>query len=199
MRLALGKIKWVAIHKGFTVVCGIHRHRVVTWCHYYVRSIFSGLLFPLCCLSLDTTQVLWLLSFCLLTFHPFLETSIQHWKRKKKKSPVFNKSNSSCREEFLSCLEQLFSLSSFVVFYVFLWAEDSFWNCKELWSSGLASEWFLLHPICMLKVIFPETQSHHLGKIVTSPMSVKDFLQQEWKTSLKDASDKKLKMIRFYL
>ena len=112
---------------------------------------------------------------------------------------ILNKSSSSGREEFLSCLERLFSFSNFVAFYVFLWAADSFWNCRvvKLWSCiKIISDASNLHVESHLSRNTKPSfgKNHHFLNL----MSVKISLQQEWKARLENASDKKLKMIRFW-
>lgn len=109
---------------------GTRKHYVITCNHYYVNSVFPGLLFHCGCLSPVTTMVTSLsMSFLLPSHLPFIFRNIHSKLRKKDK--LFNKSSSSGRGKFLSYLERLLSFSSIGVFYVFLWAVNSFWNCKK--------------------------------------------------------------------
>ena len=62
------KIEWVILCKGFTRVPGTGKHYVITCCHYYVNSIFPGLLFH-SSLSLVTTMVTSLSTSFLLPSH----------------------------------------------------------------------------------------------------------------------------------
>lgn len=174
------------------------KHYVISHYHYCINSIFPGLLFHPCCLSLDTTvvrlQVCHFLFFCLFTFHPFFR-NIYLFKIGRKNSKLFNKSSPPGRKKSLS------HFPSIGVSRVFLWAANSFWNCKKscgkLWSC--------------IRMVFDASNLHaesHLFKN-TKPsvgennhffnsVSVQNFLQQEWKASLEGGSDKKQKIIRFH-